>query len=413
MKDFVLINLPSPFLENPKAMPPQGILYIAAACEQAGMDVGIADLAYGLSSEKIPMAGCYGISATTPLATQIPDAVNLCYASNHNAAVVVGGPHVTEERTPCGADVSIGGEADIEIVSVVSDLLMSPRRFSGHIQAAKRVKDLDTLPMPAYHLLKMYQYGQPMSGYQTATISGARGCPFNCSFCSKGVFGNSYRRRSNDHIMAEVELLKGYGFKAIHFLDDTMFVGGREHQLVDLCLKMRDAGMLWKCLLRTDLVDKTMLTLMHECGCQEIAYGIESGSQKLLDRIHKNNTVEQNTKAVRWTEEVGIRAKAFLIIGLPGESIGTIMETKAWFEAARPSNFTITTLRPFKGSPIYAEPDQFGIEIHTSDPAAYSYRGKDDLVSVVSTANLSADEITKYANQLDSYFRKLTRIKVA
>jgi radical SAM superfamily enzyme YgiQ (UPF0313 family) len=213
------------------------------------------------------------------------------------------------------------------------------------------LRDLDSLPVPAYDLLPMdtwYPPGHRVEGRRAVAIIGSRGCPYRCSYCAtQVVWGRTYRACSPAWV---VRLMNGlhrrWGFEAFVFYDDILTLDRR--WTLALCEAIRRDGagdFAWCGNTRVDRVDPELLRTMRAAGCFFMSYGIESGSPRLLKRIRKGTTVKQNFQALAWTREAGIKVGATFMIGLPTETRAETKQSIRFALRARPdfSNFSIAT----------------------------------------------------------------------
>lgn len=226
--------------------------------------------------------------------------------------------------------------------------------------------DLDTIPFPARHRVGIYSYSRSVLNRRATNVITGRGCPYNCSFCYRGLYGDSFRLRSARNVIREAEeIVDTYGIRAIHFLDD-IFTINRE-RLREILDAFRSMDIHFRCNSRVDLSAVEDFESLYRGGCREIAFGIESGSQSILDRINKRNTVERNKLAITNAKKAGIVAKAYFVVGLPGETPATILETRRFIEEVRPDKVSIYTFVPYPGTPVWNDPESFGITITDSD----------------------------------------------
>jgi len=218
------------------------------------------------------------------------------------------------------------------------------------------IKDLDTIPFPAWRLLsdisryeyKFYKY------LPKAPIITSRGCPYQCTFCDRSVFGSKVRMRSIGNILDEVEMLvKDYGVREIEIVDD-LFTVNRE-RVMEFCSKLmsRRLKIAWLCMGRVNCVTPEMLRIMKKAGCWHINYGIESGNQKILDSIKKDITLEVAEKAVSWTKRVKIRTQGFFLVGLPGDDEKSMRETIDFSKRLSLDRVAFCITQPFPGSELY------------------------------------------------------------
>lgn len=190
-----------------------------------------------------------------------------------------------------------------------------------------------------------------------------------CSFCSKSVYGSALRLRSPEGIMAEVELLyRDWGVREIHFGDDT-FNANRKWatELLDLIIK---GGWYKKLLFRValrvneNILDLDLLNHLKAAGVWFIMYGVESGNQGMLDRMHKNTTVEEIRRAFRLTHSVDIKTEAYFVIGLPGETPHTILDSYNLYKGIKPYWAGFSRAMPFPGTAFTQEVKDAGHLLH-------------------------------------------------
>jgi radical SAM superfamily enzyme YgiQ (UPF0313 family) len=218
------------------------------------------------------------------------------------------------------------------------------------------IEDLDALPVPRYDLLPLERYKVPFIGGRYAFVVTSRGCPAGCRFCIKHVtYQNSFRLRSPEHIMREVQALVELGTRHVHFEAD-LFTLNRS-QVLGLCDALLKAGrpVTWTCNSRVDFVDRELLQAMARAGCTMIAWGIESGSPEILNRARKGIQPERVVEALRWSKAAGIRNYGYFILGLPGESEATIERTIS-FAKRLPLDLALFHIAvPYPGTPFWFE----------------------------------------------------------
>jgi radical SAM superfamily enzyme YgiQ (UPF0313 family) len=280
-------------------------------------------------------------------------------------------------------DVSIIGEGEQTMLALcqtlesgghVEDVTGIWFRKNGHVTAnagRPHIVDLNTIPFPAWGLLPMETYLQnPVWGDAASNSSGfraditmsrsmniisSRGCPFTCKYCYH-LFGRSnYRFRSAQNVIDEIKLLvERYGVDFIGFVDDNMMASkGRLLEFCNLMVKKR-LPITWGCHGRVTSAKPAVLRHMANAGCVWIGYGIESGSQKILDAMNKRVTVEQAKDAIINTRKAGIFANTTFIFGYPGETRETIQET---IDLKRELGIECGSFfaTPYPGTPLYEE----------------------------------------------------------
>lgn len=218
------------------------------------------------------------------------------------------------------------------------------------------IKSLDDLPMPRHDLLPLDKYRMPMIKGPYTFIVTSRGCPAGCKFCIKHVsYQYSVRLRSPELLVEEIKQLNQYGIYNIHMYAD-LFTVNRD-QVVNLCKLIISEGLKirWTCNSRVDYVDEEMLQLMGKSGCWVISWGIESGNELILKKIHKGYKMEQAQRALNWAHAAGIKNWGYFIIGLPGETVETIQDTIR-FSKALPLDIALFHIAaPYPGTPFFFE----------------------------------------------------------
>jgi anaerobic magnesium-protoporphyrin IX monomethyl ester cyclase len=361
--------------------PSLGLAYLAAALEQHGHEARVYD--FGLDPDR-PLEqevqdvlafgpSLVGLTSMTSAYHSIAATLDLLRAGTQ-VPVVIGGPHATvfPERTlrECaGLDYLVVGEGEETLLELVE--VIEGRRDAGTVaglcyrrdgQVLRNpdrplIRDLDALPLPARHLFQLNRY--PLftrAGGRMLTVLTSRGCPYNCSYCFKGIVGRTYRQRSPENLIAELKtLIATYNIRDFYFIDDLFTLDlKRLERILDLVLAEK-LNIRWQCLARVDRVTPEILLKMGRAGCREVHYGIESGNQEILDRVGKRITLEQVRNVVTWTHRAGIRSKGYFMLGLPGDTEET-MEQTIQFAAGLDLDdamFSLTT--PFPGTRLWEE----------------------------------------------------------
>lgn len=392
-----LINPKSPFLIDQKVFPPLGLLYLGAVVKQEGHEVCVVDMA---DTDDIPEADVYGVTGTTPQAEEMR---RLATRLKGKGLLVAGGAHASccpKEVSSWGYDVVVTGEGERSIKNIL--YLCREQSPKGHF-SADRIRNLDELPFPDRDLIDIKSYRFEIDGKNAATMMSSRGCPFKCTFCCHGIWGTRWAFRSADNIIKEVQELKDkYGYERIMFFDDTFTL--KRDRVVKICQGLK--GLVeWRCFIRADTVNFELLKVMAKSGCKEIGIGVESGSNVILSNVNKGATVELNTQVLKWVKQAGILAKVFILIGLPGETIETIEETRRWLRENKPDKADICIYTPYPNSPITNNPERYDIFFDRSRLEDFWYKGKkEEYKSLVHTSSLSAEEIAKLRREIEEEF---------
>lgn len=407
-----LISPPSPFLIDQRAFPPLGLLYVAGYLDHKGIDINVADLANKETElenalEPYINSDLYGITSTSP---QYPHAIKILRIlrrRNPKARIAIGGAFPSSLPDKCvqdGFDFVVAGEGEEAMLQLITN---EKKQMPGVVQASY-IQDLDTIPFPARHLVDIRSFAYDIDDGRGTTLITSRGCPFVCSFCSKEVWQRGTRFHGADYVISELKhVIDNYNFKHFLFLDDTITI--RRNRLLELCRRMEEFNIKWRCYARTTTT-KEMLIAMKKAGCVEIGVGVESGSQKILDIVDKKETVEQNAGFVELCKQVGITANVFIMIGLPGETYETVEETRRWMERVRPHKFGFNIFMPYAGTPVYKHPDKYDIQIFDVPEEKSWVKGRQgEYESFVATSELSRKEIERLFGELFAHYTELTR----
>lgn len=218
----------------------------------------------------------------------------------------------------------------------------------------QRIKNLDSLPLPAHELLKNELYFEPFLGKPYSTIQSSRGCPYRCTYCVC-TYGHAISFRSAENILAEMRKLNELGIRHFRFVDDTFTIDRK--RVIGICNKMtgENLKMKWSCLSRVDALDAEMLKAMKKAGCVRIFLGIESGSQKMLDYYRKGYDAGKIKEKVDLVRKAGIEALGFFIVGTPNETDEDLGKS---IELAKKCNFdyvVASSLIPYPGTEMFEQ----------------------------------------------------------
>ena len=327
---------------------------------------------------------------------------------NKNASYILGGPHVSGKPEDAFEDFDsvVIGEGERSLLDIIR------RKESSHsfekVIRHEYIRDIDDLPFPDREMIDIKSYKYFLDGQLTTTVISSRGCPFGCNFCANNAWGKSLRMRSPGNIYEEVRMLKeNYGYEAFMFFDDTMTVDRK--RMSRICSLLKELKIIYRCFIRSDTVDKEILSSMRRSGCVEVGVGIESGSQRILNIVNKGETVKKNMEAVKMCRKLGIRTKGFFVVGLPGENSESISETEEFLKEADLDDIDITVFSPYPGSLIYKEKSIFDIFFKDDYEHAW-YKGRPgDYRTTVSTSELKSDKILRIRDELEKKFKKRSK----
>lgn len=364
--DIVFVMLPNPQLVTPTMYYGLGIFYLAAVLRQKGMDVAIVDMRElkQVDADLIPSCKWVGASASTG---EIGFAKQLARMVRNGTKTIIGGAHASLLPQDCAEDFDIVVRGEGE--QVIYDIVSGKEKSWVKTIEAPRILDLDDIPFPAWNLLppeRMFSLTlMPGERYGTlkpaATIIGSRGCPFRCAFCAN-MLKLPVIKRNPKNVALEMQLLKGYyGIHNFRLEDDNISVS--KQWLKDLCQEIKPVVVKWKCHTRADLLDLEMCDWLRESGCVEVGMGLESADQKVLDLVSKGIHVDDAAQAVFNIQKAGMRAKVYLMSGLPGETEMTIRRNITFMQNVQPNKWTLSRFTPYPGCEIWKYPNKFGVKL--------------------------------------------------
>jgi len=310
------------------------------------------------------------ITATTSMMPDAYETAKIAKELNENAKIVIGGPHVTflpdKTLNECPyIDYVVRGEGEHtfkELVKTIEKekgfenirgLSFRKNKKTVNNPPRKLIKNIDEIPTPAYDLLPMEHY--KADGIKFGTIVTSRGCPFNCIFCSSSLqFGKKWRGHSADRVIKELSLLRNeYGRKAIEFLDDTFTLV--KPRVLEIAKKIKEEKLdiSWTASSRVDTFSKEIAEEMHKAGAHTIYFGIESGTQKILDFIGKGITPEQSMISVKNAKKAGLHTFGSFIIGFPQENKKDVKTTLKFSRKIGVDFAQFTIATPYPGTRLW------------------------------------------------------------
>lgn len=427
-KNVLLLQAPLPGAHNravakSSAIPPLGIGYLASVLLYDGFNVQIFDMDVEnigvIELQNILVSfrpGVVGISTTT---LTFKNALRVAKTVKNNLAdclVILGGPHVSVNHSDAlqypFVDIVVRGEGEMTFLEICRSIEKGdfPDNIQGTIVRSndsiivlpkrERIANLDALPFPARHLMPLNLYNIP------GTILTSRGCPFACGFCAGPVvLGRKYVTRSPENVVEEVQVcIDVFGLTSFYFIDDTMTHDTR--RLLAICDGLREVKIAskynrklkWTCESRADVISLEILKDMRSAGCTTIQFGMESGSQELLDQLGKKVKLEQIEQAVAWSCEAGISPVLSMVFPHPNETRETLNQTfdfirklyKSGVEKIIPALLTL-----FPGTRFMDEREKLGLTLLTEDTDEYNLG-----TPVITTRNFSLEDIANCYSQL-------------
>jgi len=434
---------------------PIGLSYVGAILEKAGHHVAILDVdaikqttgldfsdeynklelyKQGINNdthpvwqeiEKILSEWCpdlVGITAMTPKIGSVIKTAQLVKKVNPNCPVVVGGPHATlqpELTMKCSAiDVVVKGEAENVIAKLVAALQSKndlstiqgiSYRLSNrviHNQPAELLADLDQVPFPGRHLL---MNPENYSSENMGVIMTSRGCPYNCSYCCH-LWGRKVHNRSINNIINEIKLvIEKFGTTQFEFKDDS-FTADRQ-RIMNLCdtLMNENIKINWGCSTRVNLLDEQLARKMKLAGCNVIKLGIETGSQRILDKTDKGITFAQVRQTAKLLNRLGIFWSGYFMFGLPTETEEDMQKTYHFMKEINPYYAGLGVYNPFPKTKLFDEAVALGLlypeveldHFFKTNPKDYFFKDPDKRV-----LNMSKEKFEEISKMMSRQFHR-------
>jgi anaerobic magnesium-protoporphyrin IX monomethyl ester cyclase len=356
--------------------PSLSLLTLGGFLRERGARVELVDLTFArglgpvedrIASFRPDVVGVHTKTLTTPRALRVAE-----IARAAGALAVAGGPDSAsrpELYLDGGFDAVVQGEGELTLTEVAERAARGATvvgvpgvlaRSEGRTVAGPPrpfLTDLDALPLPAWELLDMEGYlsrWEKRTGERRAAVVTSRGCPFDCSWCSKPTFGRSYRQQSPARVLAELRALKErFAVDYVRFCDDVF--GIQRRWLGELLDGMvgGDLRLRFECLARVDLLKPDLLAQMREAGLARVYLGVESGSQKMLDLMNRGTRLAQIERVASELRAQGVRQFWFLMLGYPGETPEDIDATLRLFRRFSPEEYSVSIAVPLPGTRFY------------------------------------------------------------
>ncbi len=400
-----LVIPPSLFLLDDRVFMSLGILKVAAVLEQAGVAVDVLDLSGVKNYEEVASDYAkarldivhFGITATTPQLPPVAKIVGAIRNARGDARIILGGPHITlvnaayrneikngtqgravmaMQQAARMFDVLVAGDGEDAVFLALDE--RAPKLIDADDRRSELFLDnarLTSMPFPARHLVDVDSYRYTIDGVSALSLIAQLGCPFACGFCGgrKSPMLRNIRMRTSESVVAElVHLYKTTGRRGFMLYDDELNVNKNMVELMRLIARaQRDLGTEWRLrgFIKSQLFTDEQAAAMHEAGFRWILVGFESGSPDILEAINKKATLEENTRCMDIARRHGLKVKALMSIGHPGETRKSVLETKRWLLEVKPSDFDVTIITCYPGTPYYDEAvplkDRDGIWVYT------------------------------------------------
>jgi anaerobic magnesium-protoporphyrin IX monomethyl ester cyclase len=358
---------------------PLGILYVSAYLEEHGIENEVFDSTFSsfekfkeyLLQSKPDLIGIY-VNLMTKV--NVLRQIRFIKEELPQCKIILGGPetkHHAEKFLKHGADVIVIGEGEqtmLELCRImpwhnlaeVSGIAFLNKK-NEMIKTTPRsnLRNLDELPFPNRKKVNLELYfnaWKKRHGASAISMSTMRGCPYTCKWCSRAVYGGTYRRRSASKVADEIQLLQSqYSFDTIWFVDDVFTISHKWLKEFHDELLRRKISVRYECITRADRMNEEVIHLLKESGCFRVWIGAESGSQNVIDAMDRRVDVNQVREMIQLSKKNGIQAGTFIMLGYPGEEDEDVKETLHHLKTSNPDYYTITVAYPIKGTPMYEE----------------------------------------------------------
>lgn len=388
-KRVLLAIPPSPFLLDERVFVSLGVLRVASSLEAGGVSVGLLDLSGVsnftealISSLKDSAYDWVGLTCTTP---QLPSAVKLAVKIRElhpDLKIVLGGPHVTLTYSALKVEKKTGQEngraaksaahletyfdhlvsGDGEIICFELFTEGCPKFLDGDDHKSRFFmsnEHYEASELPARHLVDLSTYNYSIEGFNATSLIAQLGCPFQCGFCggrnSKSL--RMIRKRSEDSIIQEIRLLyEKYGYTGFMFYDDELNVSKTFVKLLnDLVNLQKELGVSFRLrgFIKAELFNEEQAEAMFRAGFRWILSGFEAADPRILTNIDKMATLEDNERVVVLAHKHGLKIKALMSVGHPGESRESILSIRDWLIKMRVDDFDCTVITTYPGTPYY------------------------------------------------------------
>jgi anaerobic magnesium-protoporphyrin IX monomethyl ester cyclase len=389
VKYFVVrITLVYPYFQPRKdnsifRFPPLGLGYIAATLKKRGFSIDLVDCTFLKKNEAIEKIkrSCPHIIGIYSMFSMKKTSLEMAHLLRGSCDLLVAGgplPSLNPREFLGVFDVVVIGEGEETMVELAESYAggLPFSRIEGiayndvntiRITAQRGfIANLDLLSFPMRELFdneSYKRYYKKHFGYTATPLITSRGCPFTCDFCSRPVFGNKIRARSPENIVSEVKEIVDLGYDRIWFADDCFTLDTSHLKRVCNLLVDNQVNIGWDCLSRVDTLDLDVAKTMKRAGCKCIYFGIESGNDSILALMNKQITAIQARRAVCTAKEAGLQVGAFFILGYPGETDQTVLETVK-FASHLPLDYLSFTLPyPIPGTGLHERVEAKGFTV--------------------------------------------------
>ena len=361
---------------------PLGILGIAAYLEHHHVPCTVLDSTFSdretwladLKKNAPTLLGLYANLMTRPVLFELIQLIRSEPVLT-NTQIILGGPDTrynADLYLHNGADLLVVGEGEttfLELAQHLKEHGQLPDTLAGTVVLkngdivfnAERplIKQLDLLPLPAREKVNLQNYlsaWKTHHGYSSVSVSTMRGCPYTCKWCSRAVYGGTYRRRSPAAVVAELVYLQAtYQPDRYWFVDDVFTISHKWLEEFREAVKQSNLKVAYEIITRADRMNERVIQLLKESGCYRIWIGAESGAQEIINAMDRRVDAVKVRQMIIATRKAGMEAGTFIMVGYPGETRKHLSETIDHLRESRPDFYTITTAYPIAGTPLFEE----------------------------------------------------------
>lgn len=401
-----LINPPFSKGMSSKDLIPLGLSYVAGTLIENGFDV----VGYNMDTDQIDLQTLkgfkiFGLFATTAMMSYACNVAKKLKSYFPDSFVILGGPHASSLpddtlKYDCFDAIAIS-EGELTMLEIANAFEAGQtidniqgigyRREGKHIITPRRpfIPDLDLLPFPAKHIFDHGNY--PSREYSYANIIGSRGCPFRCTNCQPGLNNvSSFRVRKVEKVIEEMKfLMNSYGVNHFVFYDSELYI--RKEWIMEFCkaVKENNFKMTFEGNARIHLIDDEILDALKSAGCVRLAFGVESGSQRVVNEIlckgvHVENSLGNFDKVV----SRGIEAHAWFMLGIPGEKWEDVLKTIDVAKRTNADTIEVNIATPWPDTKFYVIAKQNGWLLN-EDYMTYNEK----VGGIIQTPYLSVDQV--------------------
>jgi anaerobic magnesium-protoporphyrin IX monomethyl ester cyclase len=400
----VLIHPPHPNSMDDRLDCPLGLLYIANNLIMHDIDVEVVDLS-GQDYFFIPYADVYGITVYITSIGITKEIISLCKKVNPNCKIVLGAHPTARPNDFPYVDHIVRGYGEVAMVNIVKG------KETDHIIIGK---EPDTYLWPDYDLVDIKSYHRRIAGEISLPLLTSRGCPYHCAFCGleqiHKSLGYNVKFDSIENVEYQIERIKCRGVNAINFQDDIFVI--QPKRLFKILDVVKEMNMKFRCMGRAGLDKEYIYERLSESGCESVAWGLESGSQYMLNRMNKGVTVQDNYNVIKWAKKNKIISRAFFLIGFPGETRQSLEETKEFILKSEPDQVFVSTMVPYPGTSVGDNPKKYGITWLSKDYSQYYQVSKDGTGGVTfDTEWLNHNEFRELELDFREFIKKYMKSK--